>query len=124
LFFPGGLSRQCISFDPFRRLLLFLGLIGLITSGNFSTSSDGTTLNLNLSTIFTSFIFLFILALELKDKLLAKTELQEGKAIQQSLMPEQSPKVKAGIYGSSHVLQMMLAVICLILFRLMRKNSE
>jgi len=79
---------------PFRRLLLFLGLIGLITSGNFSTGSDGTTLNLNLSTIFTSFIFLFILALELKDKLLAKTELQEGKAIQQSLMPEQSPKVK------------------------------
>jgi hypothetical protein len=82
-----------LKLTPFRRILFFIGLIGLITSGNFSTGSDGTTLNLNLSTIFTSFIFLFILALELKDKLLAKTELQEGKAIQQSLMPEQSPKI-------------------------------
>ena len=88
------LKAMYFRLTPFRRILLFLGLLGLITSGNFSTGSDGTTLNLNLSTIFTSFIFLFILALELKDKLLAKTELQEGKAIQQSLMPEQSPKVK------------------------------
>lgn len=79
---------------PFRRLLLFLGIIFLITSGNFSTSSDETTLNINISAILVGIIFLFILALELKDKLLAKTELQEGKAIQQSLMPEQSPKVK------------------------------
>jgi sigma-B regulation protein RsbU (phosphoserine phosphatase) len=88
------LKAMYFRLTPFRRILLFIGLIGLITSGNFSTGSDGTTLNLNLSTIFTSFIFLFILALELKDKLLAKTELQEGKAIQQSLMPEQSPKVR------------------------------
>ncbi|HEY6625433.1 MAG TPA: PP2C family protein-serine/threonine phosphatase, partial [Ignavibacteriaceae bacterium] len=87
------LKAMYFRLTPFRRILLFIGLIGLITSGNFSTGSDGTTLNLNLSTIFTSFIFLFILALELKDKLLAKTELQEGKAIQQSLMPDQSPKV-------------------------------
>ena len=79
---------------PFRRLLLFLGVIFLITSGNFSTSSDGSTLNINISAILVGIIFLFILALELKDKLLAKTELEEGRAIQLALMPEQSPKVK------------------------------
>jgi len=79
---------------PFRRLLLFLGVIFLITSGNFSTGSDGTNINFNISAILIGTIFLFILALELKDKLLAKTELQEGRAIQQSLMPEQSPKIK------------------------------
>lgn len=79
---------------PFRRLLLFLGVIFLITSGNFNTSSDGTTVNLNISAILVGIIFLFILALELKDKLLAKTELEEGRAIQLALMPEQSPKVK------------------------------
>jgi phosphoserine phosphatase RsbU/P len=79
---------------PFRRLLLFLGVIFLITSGNFRTSSDGSTLNINISAILVGIIFLFILALELKDKLLAKTELEEGRAIQQALMPEQSPKVK------------------------------
>lgn len=79
---------------PFRRLLLFLGVIFLITSGNFSTGSDGTTINFNISAILIGTIFLFILALELKDKLLAKTELEEGRAIQLALMPEQSPKMK------------------------------
>jgi hypothetical protein len=78
---------------PFRRLLFFVGLIGLITSGNINSGPDGTTISLNISALFTGTIFLFILALELKDKLLAKTELEEGRAIQQSLMPERSPKV-------------------------------
>jgi hypothetical protein len=78
---------------PFRRLLLFLGVLFLITSGNFSTGSEGTTFNFNISAILVGIIFLFILALELKDKLLAKTELEEGRAIQLALMPESSPKV-------------------------------
>jgi phosphoserine phosphatase RsbU/P len=78
----------------FRRLLLFIGLIFLFFSGNIETSSDSDTLSINISAILSGIIFLFILALELKDKLTAKTELEEGKAIQQSLMPEQSPKVK------------------------------
>lgn len=82
-----------LKLTPFRRILFFIGLIGFFTFGNFSSGPEGTELTLNISAVFTAFVFLFILALELKDKLLAKTELQEGKAIQQSLMPEQSPKV-------------------------------
>ena len=78
----------------FRRLLLFLGFIFLITSGNISSGDGGTNVSLNISAILSGLIFLFILALELKDKLTAKTELEEGKAIQQSLMPEQSPKIR------------------------------
>jgi sigma-B regulation protein RsbU (phosphoserine phosphatase) len=77
----------------FRRLLLFIGLIFLFFSGNIETSGDSDTLTINISAMLSGVIFLFILALELKDKLTAKTELEEGKAIQQSLMPEQSPKV-------------------------------
>ncbi|MCW9064939.1 MAG: PP2C family protein-serine/threonine phosphatase [Ignavibacteriaceae bacterium] len=77
----------------FRRLLLFIGLIFLLLSGNIETSNDNDRLTINVSAILSGIIFLFILALELKDKLTAKTELEEGKAIQQSLMPEQSPKV-------------------------------
>jgi len=76
---------------PFRRLLLFVGLIFLITSGNVSSGNEGTNVTLNISAILSGIIFLFILALELKDKLLAKTELEEGRAIQLALMPEQSP---------------------------------
>jgi hypothetical protein len=78
---------------PFRRLLLFVGLIFLIMSGNVSSDDGGTNVTLNISAVFSGIIFLFILALELKDKLTAKTELEEGKAIQQLLMPEQSPMV-------------------------------
>lgn len=88
------LKAMYLRLTPFRRILLFIGLILLLFSGNVEASGDNATLSLNISAILISIIFLFILALELKDKLLAKTELQEGKAIQQSLMPEQSPKVK------------------------------
>jgi len=79
---------------PFRRILFFIGLIGFFTFGNFSSGSEGTEFTLNISAVFTALVFLFILALELKDKLTAKTELEEGRAIQQLLMPAQSPKVK------------------------------
>lgn len=79
---------------PFRRILFFIGLIGFFTFGKISSGSEGTNINLNISAVFTALVLLFILALELKDKLLAKTELQEGRAIQQALMPDQSPKVK------------------------------
>jgi len=88
------LKAMYLRLTPFRRILFFIGLIGFFTFGNFSSGPEGTELTLNISAVFTAFVFLFILALELKDKLLAKTELQEGRAIQQLLMPEQSPKVK------------------------------
>ncbi len=78
---------------PFRRILLFIGLILLLFSGNFDASGDSATLRLNISAILIGIIFLFILALELKDKLLAKTELEEGREFQLALLPEQSPKV-------------------------------
>lgn len=87
------LKAMYLRLTPFRRILFFIGLILLLTSGNFQTSGNDTTLSLNISAILVGIIFLFILALELKDKLLAKTELEEGRAIQQALMPEQSPKV-------------------------------
>jgi hypothetical protein len=87
------LKSMYFRLTPFRRILLFVGIILLLTSINFSTNGDEATMNLNLTAIFTGLIFLFILALELKDKLLAKTELEEGRAIQQALMPERSPKV-------------------------------
>jgi hypothetical protein len=78
---------------PFRRILLIIGLFLLLMSFSIENSNDGTTLSLNVSAFASGIIFLFILALELKDKLLAKTELEEGRAVQLALMPEQSPKV-------------------------------
>jgi hypothetical protein len=87
------LKAMYLKLTPFRRILFFIGLFGFFTFGNFSSGSEGTELTLNISAVFTAIVFLFILALELKDKLLAKNELEEGRAIQLALMPEQSPKV-------------------------------
>ena len=78
---------------PFRRILLIVGLLVLPTSGSVVKTDEGTNFSMDVSAVLSGIIFLFILALELKDKLLAKTELEEGRAIQLALMPEQSPKV-------------------------------
>lgn len=79
---------------PFRRLLLLAGLIFFfLSSGSSKSDGDNVTIGLNISALLSGLIFLFILALELKDKLTAKTELQEGRAIQKALTPEAQPKI-------------------------------
>jgi serine phosphatase RsbU (regulator of sigma subunit) len=77
--------------SPFRRFLLLIGILMLLMSGGVKTSSEETTVNIEISAMFGGLIILFILALELKDKLLARTELEEGRAIQLALMPESNP---------------------------------
>ena len=78
---------------PFRRLLLIVGIIFLIIGGKTGYDSDGNSFTLDLTALLSGIIFLFIIALELKDKLHAKTELEEGRAIQKALMPDSQPKV-------------------------------
>jgi sigma-B regulation protein RsbU (phosphoserine phosphatase) len=78
---------------PFRRILLLFSIFMLLISGNNRIDSGNVTIDIIGPGIIGGLILLFILALELKDKLLAKTELEEGRAVQLALMPEQSPKV-------------------------------
>ena len=77
---------------PARRLLLVAGLTFLF----FGRIEIGTSheVNLQINLTFAGVMsILFVLGLELKDKLLAHEELSAGRVIQQSLMPEQSPEV-------------------------------
>ncbi len=78
---------------PFRRLFLIIGIVFLIIGGKTGYDSDANSFTLDLTAILSGFIFLFIIALELKDKLHAKTELEEGRAIQKALMPTSKPEV-------------------------------
>jgi sigma-B regulation protein RsbU (phosphoserine phosphatase) len=76
---------------PMNRILLIFALIFLIaefhsSDGNNSSSSKGLD-------ILAAVIFIFIIMLELKDKLLAKTELKAGRSVQQALIPEGDPKI-------------------------------
>ncbi len=83
------LKALVLKLTPARRLLLVLAFILMIVdtryqTGNVSIGGD----------VFLGFaVLLFILLLELKDKLLAKNELQAGRAVQEQLMPEASPAV-------------------------------
>ncbi len=78
---------------PFRRILLLIAIVSILISSNNQVNDENININILTPALIGGLILIFILALELKDKLLAKTELEEGKAIQQSLMPEKSPKV-------------------------------
>ena len=78
---------------PARRLLLvFVFFLRWIIGEKIEFAGEHSQLVIHTGTI-QLLILLFLLMLELKDKLLAHDELQEGRAIQIALMPERSPKV-------------------------------
>lgn len=85
------LKSMFLKLTPFRRLLILIGFIFLITGSTFSLNNDQNSNNNN--GLIGGVIILFVLMLELKDKLLAKDELEAGRKLQQALLPEQSPKV-------------------------------
>jgi len=77
---------------PARRILFLIAIVLLVVPHDFSYNSHH--LNIQLDTNILACLFLlFILMLELKDKLLARDELEAGRAVQSALMPEQSPTV-------------------------------
>jgi sigma-B regulation protein RsbU (phosphoserine phosphatase) len=74
-----------LKLTPARRLLLLIGIV-LIVSDFSQNSGPGAH-------IIGGLILLFVLMLELKDKLLAHEELEAGHAVQDALTPERSPQV-------------------------------
>ncbi len=74
---------------PARRLLL-LGAFLLLFFNDVSIDTGRVNLTLSMS-IFSFAIVLVILMLELKDKLLARDELEAGRAVQLALLPRDNP---------------------------------
>lgn len=70
----------------YRRIMLLIGLI-LIISSPTGQGNDSGKLILGV------LLLLFVLLLELKDKLFARSELEAGRSVQRALMPETSPVV-------------------------------
>lgn len=76
-----------------RRILLIIALLLLVI--NISGTIGQTNIRFdNLFKILGGLVLLFILMLELKDKLLAHDELAGGRQVQLALMPETSPKIQ------------------------------
>ncbi len=76
---------------PVRRLLFVLGII-LILLSNVQIQAGNVSSSSNLH-VFGGVILVFVLMLELKDKLLAKDELEAGHKVQLALMPDKNPVI-------------------------------
>ncbi len=76
---------------PLRRLLTVAGVL-LVLMGRFTFNSDGSSLVFDNNSL-GAFLILFVLMLELKDKLLAKTELEDGRKVQKALLPDENPQI-------------------------------
>lgn len=84
------LAREVIlNLSPARRILLLASAL-MALQDDLVFQGDGMTFRLDLSGL-GYVLLLFILLLELKDKLLARGELETGRAVQMSLLPSESP---------------------------------
>ncbi len=80
-----------LKLTPLRRVLLVIAFY-LIFLVRISFNVAGTGIHLQFAQLGGA-ILVFILMLELKDKLLARSELAEGRAIQRRLLPDASPVI-------------------------------
>ena len=93
IYMVGWLFKSLIlKLHPTRRILLLFSFIMLILPANFVINGHQFQYGGHFS-IAGLLILIFILMLELKDKLVAKTELEAGRAVQIALMPELCPKL-------------------------------
>ena len=77
---------------PARRLLLVVAITLALLPQSIYYSGEHLRIHIETS-VFAVVVILFILMLELKDKLLARDELEAGRAVQTSLMPDREPTI-------------------------------
>ena len=78
--------------NPFRRIVTVLGVIFFLL-GKTTIASTGNDNFIVDFKILGGLMILFVLMLELKDKLLAKTELEGGRKVQKALLPDENPEI-------------------------------
>ena len=84
------LKSMFLHLTPLRRILVLVGVLFLLISRSITFDGGSVTTNEGL---LGGILILFVLFLELKDKLLAKNELEAGRKVQRALMPEQNPEI-------------------------------
>jgi hypothetical protein len=84
------LKNSLLKLTSFRRILLVIGLVLIFTIDLSITV--GTQVSINYKGL-GAICVLLVLVLELKDKLLARNELESGRAVQRAMQPDASPSV-------------------------------
>jgi hypothetical protein len=82
-----------LKLTPVRRILLIVSLVLVFINVSTTIGRTNIRMDSNLK-IVGGVILLFILMLELKDKLLAKDELIAGRSVQEALLPDSSPEIQ------------------------------
>jgi serine phosphatase RsbU (regulator of sigma subunit) len=85
------LKSLFLKLTPIRRFMLLVALVLLVSSPRVATD-QGASVSFDGS-LAGSVLILGILLLELKDKLLARHELEAGRAVQRALMPQRCPSL-------------------------------
>jgi len=85
------LRSMLLKLTPLRRILLFIGLFFSLGGGVIFVR--GEQVSTGQGSILGAALLLFVLMLELKDKLLARDELEAGRKVQRALMPAPTPLV-------------------------------
>jgi hypothetical protein len=86
------LKSLFLKLTPARRILFLISTILLFNYAN--TSHNDVNVTVNGNALLGYLLLLFILMLELKDKLLAHDELEEGRSVQIALTPDRQPVVE------------------------------
>ncbi|HEY5123041.1 MAG TPA: PP2C family protein-serine/threonine phosphatase [Ignavibacteria bacterium] len=85
------LKSMILKLTPVRRILLLIGIVLSFGAVTFSNSDNDTNSRMEFNVIGGGLILL-VLMLELKDKLLARDELEAGRKVQSALQPKESPE--------------------------------
>ena len=93
IFLAGWLLKSLfLKLTPARRVLLALSFVLMWQATNVESRGDTTQISIHFP--FLGIVtLLLILMLELKDKLLAREELEAGRSVQRALMPDSSPTI-------------------------------
>lgn len=81
-----------LKLTPIRRLLVTVSVVLFVITFSFTTGDSSVDFDGSFK-ILGGLILLFVLMLELKDKLLARDELAAGRSVQIALMPETNPEI-------------------------------
>ncbi len=84
------LKSLFLKMNTVRRMLFIFSIVLMFLTVKIGNSNSEPNMDFNL---FAAFVLIFILMLELKDKLLAKSELREGRSVQEAMMPEENPAI-------------------------------
>jgi hypothetical protein len=87
------LKSLFLKLTPARRILLVIAFFFMWEAISFRHGGDGSEVIIRFP-FWAILVLLLILMLELKDKLVARNELEAGRSVQQALMPQPNPAIR------------------------------